>query len=100
MFAYPSLYEGFGLPVAQAMAAGVPVVTSHTSALPEITGPAALHVDPRSSAELAAALEKLLLFPALRGRLRDHALRRAQQFRWEICAGRSWRFFEKVAGRL
>jgi alpha-1,3-rhamnosyl/mannosyltransferase len=100
VFAYPSLYEGFGLPVAQAMAAGVPVVTSHTSALPEITGEAALHVDPRSSAELAAALARLLLSPALRSRLRDEGRRRAQRFRWEVCAEQSWDFFEKTAGRL
>ena len=55
-FVYPSLYEGFGIPVAQAMAAGCPVITSNVSSLPEITGGAAILIDPRSVAELSAAI--------------------------------------------
>ena len=59
-FVYPSLYEGFGFPVAQAMAAGVAVITSNVSSLPEVAGNAALLVDPRSQSELRAALVRLL----------------------------------------
>ena len=69
VFAYPSLYEGFGFPVAQAMAAGVPVITSNVSSLPEIAGDAALLMDPRSPAELRDGLARLLLSPGLRADL-------------------------------
>ena len=95
-FVYPSIYEGFGFPVAQALAAGAPVITSNTSSLPEIAGDAALLVDPHSIAEIQAALEKLLLSPSLRTDLRTRGLARARQFTWETCARRSWEFFERL----
>jgi glycosyltransferase involved in cell wall biosynthesis len=98
VFAYPSLYEGFGLPVAQAMAAAVPVITSNVSSLPEVGGDAALLVDPRSAAELGAALQRMLLSPALRAELSANGTRRAQQYRWEVCARKSWEFFERCQG--
>lgn len=96
--AYPSLYEGFGFPVAQAMAAGVPVITSNLSSLPEIAGGAALLVDPRSTAEIRSALERLLGSPSLREELGRKGRERAQLYRWEVCARRSIEFFERVAG--
>jgi glycosyltransferase involved in cell wall biosynthesis len=95
-FIYPSLYEGFGFPVAQAMAAGVPVITSNTSCLPEIAGEGALLVDPRSPVEIQSALEKLLTTPALRAQLSTAGRARARQYRWEICARRSLEFFRRV----
>ena len=96
VFVYPSLYEGFGFPVAQAMACGVPVVTSNTSCLPEITGEGALHVDPRSPAELAIALDRLLDSPMLRSALGAAGQLRARTcFQWAECAAKSWRFFER-----
>jgi len=98
VFAYPSLYEGFGFPVAQAMAAGVPVVTSNVSSLPEVAGEAALLVDPRSLQELRDALERLLTSPSLRADLSARGLERAQRFRWERCAAESWEFFRKLGG--
>ena len=70
IFAYVSLYEGFGLPVGQAMAAGVPVLTSNVSSLPEVVGDAGLLADPRSRQEIRGALERLLLSPSLRSRAR------------------------------
>jgi glycosyltransferase involved in cell wall biosynthesis len=94
-FVYPSLYEGFGFPVAQAMAAGVPVVTSNTSCLPEITGDAALLVDPRSPAEISAALEKLLTSPTLRTTLAEAGRVRAERYRWDRCAADSLEFFRQ-----
>lgn len=97
-FVYPSLYEGFGLPLAQAMAAGVPAVTSAISSLPEVAASAALLVDPRSPAEIRAALERLLLSPALRAELGARGRDRARaEYRWEVCARKSWAFFEEVA---
>jgi len=95
-FVYPSLYEGFGLPVAQSMAAGVPVITSNLSSLPEVGGDAALLVDPKSAAELSSALSRMLLSPDLRADLRANGLRRAKQYRWEVSARKSWEFFERI----
>jgi glycosyltransferase involved in cell wall biosynthesis len=96
-FIYPSLYEGFGFPVAQAMAAGVPVITSNTSCLPEVAGEGALFVDPRSAAEIQAAMERLLTSPELQQQLRTAGLARAKrEYRWEVCARKSLEFFARV----
>ncbi len=96
VFAYPSLYEGFGFPVVQAMAAGVPVVTSHVSSLPEVAGEAAVLIDPRSQQELRDALARLLLSPDLRAELSARGRSRARTFRWETCAAQSLAFFQRV----
>ncbi len=98
VLAYPSLYEGFGFPIAQAMAAGVPVITSNNSSLPEVAGDAGLIVDPRSVAELSSGLERILTSPALCEQLSSNGKRRAQQFRWERCARLSLDFFDGVRG--
>jgi glycosyltransferase involved in cell wall biosynthesis len=84
-FAFPSLWEGFGLPALEAMAAGAPVVASNRGALPEVTAGAALLVDPAPQ-PLAEALEQLLTDPPLRERLRLAGLARAAQFSWERTA--------------
>ncbi|MEO8592779.1 MAG: glycosyltransferase family 1 protein [Candidatus Solibacter sp.] len=98
VFVYPSLYEGFGFPVAQAMAAGAPVITSNVSSLPEIAGDAALLVDPRSQSELRAAILRLLCAPDLRLALSAAGRERAHNFRWELCATKSLAFFRNVTG--
>ena len=100
IFIYPSLYEGFGFPIVQAMAAGVPVVTSGISAMPEIAGGAAELVDPRSTEEIRAALERLLLSPSRRTDLSRRGRDRARHFRWETCAAESLEFFDQVAGAV
>ena len=94
--AYPSLYEGFGLPVAQAMAAGVPVLTSNVSSLPEIAGDAAILVNPNSIDEISAGLEQLLLNDSLQRRLGANGRQKASSYRWETCAAKSMDFFHAV----
>jgi glycosyltransferase involved in cell wall biosynthesis len=79
-FIFPSLAEGFGLPVAEAMACGAPVVTSSASSMPEVAGNAALLVDPEDPDEIAAAIERLLGDAGLRRRLRDRGFERARSF--------------------
>ncbi|HJT88310.1 MAG TPA: glycosyltransferase family 1 protein [Bryobacteraceae bacterium] len=97
-FVYPSLYEGFGFPVAQAMAAGVPVITSNLSSLPEVAADAALLVDPRSPSELCDAMARLLSSSELRLELGKRGRCRAREFRWQTAAERSLNFFESVLG--
>jgi glycosyltransferase involved in cell wall biosynthesis len=82
VFAYPSYYEGFGLPVLEAMTLGCPVVTSNTSSLPEVAGEAALLIDPNSAEDLAAALEQVICDRTLRQSLIDKGYRQAAQFSW------------------
>ncbi len=86
LFVFPSLYEGFGLPLLEAMACGVPVVTSNVSSLPEVAGDAALLVDPRDVDGLAAAVSRALRDAGLRERLRAAGLARARQFSWQTTA--------------
>ena len=83
VFVFPSLYEGFGLPPLEAMACGTPVVTSNVSSLPEVTGDAALLVDPTDASAIAAAITRVVSEPALREELRARGLARARQFSWE-----------------
>lgn len=82
VFAYPSLYEGFGLPVLEAMQCGAPVVTSNTSSLPEVVGDAGICVDPMDDAALEQALAGVLSSSELAGDLRQRGLARAKQFTW------------------
>lgn len=97
LFVYPSLYEGFGLPVAQALASGVPVLTSNVSSLPEVTGSAAELVNPLSAMDLAAALRRLLDDPGRRAALSAAGRARAESFRWRRCAESTWRLFASLA---
>jgi glycosyltransferase involved in cell wall biosynthesis len=83
VFCYPSLYEGFGLPVLEAMAAGAPVVTSQVSSLPEVGGDAVVYVDPEDEAAIGAALQRLLASPAERAELAERGRHRAAEFSWE-----------------
>jgi len=82
IFAFPSFFEGFGIPPLEAMACGCPVITSNTSALPEVTGDAALLVDPHDADALADAMLKLLRDESLRDELRQKGYERVQQYTW------------------
>lgn len=93
IFAFPSLDEGFGMPVLEAMAAGVPVVTSNRSALPEVAGNAALLIDPESTSELADALGRLVFDQNLRLDLICRGLRRAAEFSWAEAVNRTWALY-------
>ncbi|MBA3973060.1 MAG: hypothetical protein C0504_02440 [Candidatus Solibacter sp.] len=92
--AYPSLYEGFGFPVAQAMAAGTAVLTSNVSSLPEVGADGCEYVDPRDVGSIAAGLERLLESDSLRARLgAAGAVTARARYRWSICAARSLELF-------
>jgi alpha-1,3-rhamnosyl/mannosyltransferase len=95
---YPSQYEGFGLPPAQAMAAGVPVIASDCSCLPEVVGGAGLFVPPRSVDALSDAMEKVLTQPELAESLSAHGKSRAGAYHWSKCAAESLEFFKELAG--
>jgi glycosyltransferase involved in cell wall biosynthesis len=84
--AMPSLYEGFGLPLIEAMASGVPVMSSSASCLPEIAGDAALYFDPESIEEMSEIMERVLSCSALRDTLVARGLKRIERFSWAACA--------------
>jgi glycosyltransferase involved in cell wall biosynthesis len=94
--AYPSLYEGFGLPVLEAMANGLPVLTSDRSSLPEVAGDAAVLVDPLDRGALAKGLVRLVGDSALRRRLADAGPRRAARFTWPATAAGTWAAYREV----
>lgn len=96
VFVLPARYEGFGLPVLEAMACGTPVITSNRSSLPEVAGEAALLVDPDRPQELAAALLKLAAQPELRQELAQRGLRQAAGFSWRRSAAATMQVYRQV----
>ena len=92
----PSLYEGFGLPVLEAMASGTPVVTSNVSSLPEVAGDAAVLVDPLSIESMVEGIRRLVTDAALRDDLKRRGLRRAAEFTWEKAARQALEIFERI----
>lgn len=95
---YPSLYEGFGIPVIEAMACGTPVVTSNGSALAEISGHAALLVDPHEIAQIANAIEQVVSDSTLRDNLRSKGFERAKHFSWDAAASQIVTCFHALCG--
>ena len=98
VFAYPSLWEGFGLPVLESMACGTPVLTSNVSSLPEVAGDAAVLVPPTEVDAIAEGLARMLEDEALRDDLRERGHRRAARFSWERCARETLAVYRAVAG--
>ena len=98
VFVYPSLYEGFGMPVLEAMACGTPVVTSNISALPETAGDAALLVDPLDDLALAEAIVRVVEDPGLAEDLAQKGEKRAKAFTWGETARRTWAVYEEASG--
>lgn len=96
VFAFPSLDEGFGMPVLEAMAAGVPVITSNRSALPEVASDAALLVDPERTEALVEALANLIRDENLRSELAERGRLRANRFSWEKAARETWEVYRAV----
>lgn len=98
LFVYPSLYEGFGLPVLEAMACGTPVITSNCTSLPEVAGDAALLVDPTQPELLAAAISSVMNDGALRQALRAKGLARARAFTWDAVAEQTLALYRAIGG--
>ena len=98
-FVFPSLYEGFGMPVLEAMACGVPVMTSNTSALPEVSGDAALLIDPGDTQAIVESLVSLGNDPALRSDLQRRGLEHVRTFTWDRCAQETIAVFQQTAAK-
>jgi glycosyltransferase involved in cell wall biosynthesis len=97
VFVFPSLYEGFGLPPLEAMASGTPVVTSNVSSLPEVTGDAAVLVDPYDVDSIGDGMRRILDDPRLAEELRLKGLKRAREFSWERSVEKTQRVYREVA---
>jgi glycosyltransferase involved in cell wall biosynthesis len=100
LFVFPSVYEGFGMPVLEAMACGAPVLTSNRTALPEVAGDAALLVNPGDAEELAGAMIRVLGDSALRDNLRAKGFERVKQFTWERAAHQTMAMYRELCAKV
>jgi glycosyltransferase involved in cell wall biosynthesis len=99
LFVYPSLYEGFGMPLLEAMASGVPIVAARTSSIPEVIGDAGLLMDPSNRTEMEEAVMKGLLDSSLRDSLKEKGIQRAKKFTWERAAMETLKVYQEVVDR-
>jgi len=99
LFVYPSFYEGFGLPILEAMACGRAVACSNTSAMPEVADSAAILFDPADRQDLVLAMRDLLLNPELRSRMERLGMQRATTFSWEKTASKTLELYYQIAGQ-
>ena len=98
-FVYVSLCEGFGIPIAEAMQSGTPVITSNVSSMPEVAGEACELVDPYSVTAIKDAMEKVLVDEALRERMREKGIAQAAKFSWKKCAEELWKIIVNLEGK-
>jgi glycosyltransferase involved in cell wall biosynthesis len=98
VFAFPSLDEGFGMPVLEAMAAGAAVLTSNRSAMPEVAGDAAVLVDPVSLESMVEGLRRITADASLRAQLAERGATRVKQFSWEKAVTKTWNVYEELKG--
>ena len=96
VFAYPSFYEGFGLPPLEAMACGLPVVVSHTTSLPEVVGDAGVYVDPSDIDQISHSIDTVLSDTELRNMLRERGLKRARLFSWEKATSETMKLYRQL----
>ena len=96
ILAFPSVYEGFGIVLLEAMNAGVPIACADVTALPEVAGPAAVFFNPLSVNEIASALQRLLTDGSLRQRLVTAGYKRVRDFSWEQSARQTLKVYERV----
>jgi glycosyltransferase involved in cell wall biosynthesis len=96
VFAFPSLYEGFGWPPLEAMRCGIPVVASNAGSLPEVLGDAALFIDPKEARSLADAIDRLLRYPVLRAEMAARGMKRAALYTWERTAEETRNVYRRI----
>jgi len=96
LFIYPSLYEGFGIPVLEAMSCGVPVITSNTSSLPEVGGDACIYVNPSDEEDILYKIEKVLNSEELKKEMREKGLERAKLFSWKKTAENTLKVYKNI----
>jgi glycosyltransferase involved in cell wall biosynthesis len=96
VFMFPSLYEGFGMPVLEAMACGAPVITSKTTALAEVAGDAAILVDPTNAREVAQSMRQVIEDEALRASLKTKGFAQAKQYTWSQAAAQTCRLYASL----
>ena len=94
VFVYPSFYEGFGLPVLEAMTCGCPVISSNISSIPEVVGKAGILINPNNTYELRDSIQKLLENPKVQKRMSKRGLKQAKKFTWEKCAKQTYKIYE------
>ena len=99
VFVYPSFYEGFGLPPLEAMACGVPVITSNTSSLPEVVGDAGIMINPTDVNSLCDSIYNLLNDMELQNRMRTKGLERSKLFSWEKAANEILEIYEELCSK-
>ena len=92
--AYPSLYEGFGLPLVKSLKVGTPIITSNISSMPEVGGKAALYVDPTSTEDLTKAITRIIKSTTLRNKLKEKGLIQAKKFDWLKTAQQTLKIYQ------
>jgi len=97
-FVYPSHYEGFGIPLLEAMYYGCPIIASNSSCLPEIGGNAGLYFDPNSSKELAERLKSVIFDTDIKNKLTEKGRLREKEFSWDKCADNTYKFYKEITG--